>query len=147
MCRCQVSTVRLIIASFSLPQDSLDYLVSIVPVRMTACFYHTFIQAEITTANDELATAVYYETDKAFPSNAISSHESAFDDKFQIIAGKISGNADSVQQSSDTAPEEASFLLATFIVQNLSVNAFSSLCFHKQVVSLFRVYSEKIRNF
>ena len=81
--------------------------------HVTGCFYQTFIQAEITTASDELATAVYYETDKAFPSNAISSHESAFDDKFQIIAGKIAGNADSVQQSPDSKPEEASLLLAT----------------------------------
>ena len=104
---------------------------------MTACFYHTSIQAEITTANDELATAVYYETDKAFPSNAVSSHESVVDDKFQIIAGKISGNTDSVQRSPDTKPEEASFLLYCKIYLLMLC---STLCFHKQIKNL-RAYT------
>ena len=110
-----------------------------MPVNVSTSFYHNYIQAEITTANDELATAVYYETDKAFPSNAVSS-ESAVDDKFQIIAGKISGNADSVQQSSDTAPEEASFLLATLHCKIYLFMLCSTLCFHEQIKNL-RAYT------
>ena len=45
-----------------------------------------------------MATAVYYETDKAFPSDAVST-ESTVENKFQIIAEKISTSNDDAEKS------------------------------------------------
>ncbi|KAL5253244.1 hypothetical protein ACHWQZ_G013126 [Mnemiopsis leidyi] len=74
----------------------------------------TYFRAEIITADNELATAVYYETDKAFPSNAVSSESSVYE-KYQIVAERISKTkkTEAVQQSSEILGEVS--LVATVI--------------------------------
>ena len=69
----------------------------------------------IDTAKNELATAVYYETDKAFPSNAVSL-ESTAENKFQFIAEKISMSKGDVEESPETIAKEVTILDPTLLL-------------------------------
>ena len=74
------------------------------------------LQAEINTAKSELATAVFYETDKTFPSNAFST-DSTLQNKFKIIAEKIiSSRKDDMKKS--PANETKEVILHFLYLQN-----------------------------
>ncbi|XP_063685965.1 uncharacterized protein LOC134819758 [Bolinopsis microptera] len=49
---------------------------------------NTYFKAELSTSENEVATAVYYETDKSFPSTAVSTGTTA-DESFQTVAKKL----------------------------------------------------------
>ena len=65
----------------------------------------------MTTAENQVATAVYYETDKSFPSSAVPAGSSP-EDQFKTIASKISIDPESTEQSDGLDSEdEVSFSL------------------------------------
>ena len=65
----------------------------------------------MTTAENQVATAVYSETDKSFPSSAVPAGSSP-EDQFKTIASKITIDPESTEQSDGLDSEdEVSFSL------------------------------------
>jgi hypothetical protein len=76
-------------------------------------FHNIFKQAEI-SAENKTVTAVYYQTDKAFPSTSVPS-EFDSDEPFEIVAARISKQWEQRDETEDTeVPSCLSSLFGAF---------------------------------